>query len=268
MIEILNRYTQASLYKSADSETLSAAIQVAVKERVSLNEAYLRGADLQGAYLQGAYLRGADLQGAYLQGAYLRGAYLRGAYLRGADLQGAYLQGAYLRGADLQGAYLQGAYLQGADLQGADLQGAYLQGAYLQGAYLQGAKGVNKFLASPLHMLRDQPGPIRAYKLVTAEGFGPTYPSIKYEVGKAVDAKGDTNESLECSHGINLASIDWVLKEWRTGYRILVVEFTAADIAAIPVASDGKFRVHRCTVVAEKSLEEVGLVVAPEEVTA
>lgn len=105
MIEILDRFTQASLYKAADAKTLSAAIQVAVKERVSL------------------------------VGAYLRGAYLRGADLRGADL----------------------------------------------------------------------------------------------------------------------------LKEWRTGYRILVVEFTAADIAAIPVASDGKFRVHRCTVVAEKSLEEVGL---------
>ena len=65
--------------------------------------------------------------------------------LRGADLQGAYLQRADLRGVDLQGADLRGAGLQGADLRGAglqraDLRGAYLRGAYLQRAYLQGAR--------------------------------------------------------------------------------------------------------------------------------
>ena len=56
--------------------------------------AYLRGADLRGAYLRGAYLRGADLRGAYLRGADLRGADLRRAYLRGADLSEADLSGA------------------------------------------------------------------------------------------------------------------------------------------------------------------------------
>ena len=59
MIDILNRYTGASLYKSADAKTLSAAIEVAVREQVSLE-----CADLQDAYLRGAYLRGADLRGA------------------------------------------------------------------------------------------------------------------------------------------------------------------------------------------------------------
>ena len=257
MIDILNRYTGASLYKSADAKTLSAAIEVAVREQVSLECAYLQGAYLQDADLQGAYLRGAYLRGADLRGAYLQGADLRGAYLRGADLRGAYLQGADLRGAYLQDADLQGAYLRGADLRGADLQDADLRGAYLQGA-----SGINKLLLSPLHMLRDQPGSIRAYKLVTADGFGPTYPSIVYEVGKTVAADAETDESIECARGINLATLDWCLKEWRQGQRILVVEFTAADIAAIPINSDGKFRVHRCTVVAEKSLADVGIVEA------
>ena len=62
-----------------------------------------------------AYLREADLQGAYLREAYLREADLRGAYLRGADLRGAYLQGADLQEADLRGADLQGADLQEAE---------------------------------------------------------------------------------------------------------------------------------------------------------
>ena len=50
------------------------------------------------------------------------------------------------------------------------------------------------------------------------------------------------------------------MREWRVGFRILVVEFTAKDIAVIPTASDGKFRLHRCTVVGEKDLKEIGLI--------
>jgi len=49
------------------------------------------------------------------------------------------------------------------------------------------------------------------------------------------------------------------LREWYVGRRILVAEFTATDIAAIPVGSDGKFRVFRCRIVAEKTLAELGL---------
>jgi hypothetical protein len=58
-------------------------------KRANLGDAYLRGADLRGAYLGDANLRGADLRGAYLGDANLRGADLRGADLRGAYLGGA-----------------------------------------------------------------------------------------------------------------------------------------------------------------------------------
>jgi hypothetical protein len=50
------------------------------------------------------------------------------------------------------------------------------------------------------------------------------------------------------------------MKAWEKGYHILIVEFTAKDIAAIPIATDGKFRVHRCKVVGEKDLIEIGLI--------
>jgi hypothetical protein len=36
------------------------------------------------------------------------------------------------------------------------------------------------------------------------------------------------------------------------------VEFAVEDIAAIPIASDGKIRLHRCKVVGEKNLAEMG----------
>lgn len=138
---------------------------------------------------------------------------------------------------------------------GADLAGANLMGAYL------GAKGVNKLRTSPLYLLLDQPGPIRLYKLVTAEGVGPYNGGITYTVGETYEVSdANTDEAIGCGAGINVATLDWCLREWRDGYRILVVECTAQDIAAIPLGTDGKIRLRRCTVVGEKTLEDVGLV--------
>lgn len=149
------------------------------------------------------------------------------------------------------------------------LQQAARSGANLSGANLSGAKGVTVARSTPLAMLRDQPGPIRAYKLVTAAGVGPFNGGITYRLGENVSV-GDANcdEAVECGAGINLASLDWCMREWREGYRILLAEFVAADIAAIPIGSDGKFRVHRCSIVGEKDLVELGLVAAPAEAVA
>jgi len=47
--------------------------------------------------------------------------------------------------------------------------------------------------------------------------------------------------------------------EWQEGYKILLVEFRPEDIACIPHGTDGKFRVHRCTVVREMDLKELGV---------
>ena len=110
-------------------------------------------------------------------------------------------------------------------------------------------------------LLMDQPGKIRAYKLVNADLVGPFNGGIKYEIGgeySVTDA--NTNDQIQCAAGISLATLDWCMKEWLPGYRILIAEFEAADIAAIPVATDGKFRVHRCKIVGEKDLQEIGLI--------
>jgi hypothetical protein len=234
--EIKNRWAGDVLY-SGEGETLREVVARAVGER----------ADLSGAYLNGANLRGANLRGAYLSGAYLNGA-----YLNGANLSGAYLNGAYLNGANLSGAYL---------------GGANLSGAYLGGAYLGGAKGLNPFRVQPLLWLLDQPGAIRAYKLVTTDGKSPIHDvKLAYEIGATYEEpEADTDPNELCGVGLHVATLDWVLKEYREGeHRIFVVEFTAADIAAIPTASDGKFRVRRFTVVGEKTAEELGLVAERE----
>ena len=256
---------------SDDKPTVRESVLAAVASRASLS-----GADLSGAYLRGASLSSASLSSANLSsanlssadlssanlsraslsGANLSGANLSGAYLRGADLRGAYLRGAYLRGADLSSANLSGAYLRGADLSGADLSGAYLRGAYLSSA-----TGVNPHRCTPLLMLLDQPGPIRAYKLVNEYGEGHVNGGLKYVIGESVEVPdANTDPAEHCAAGVHVATLDWCMREWRAGYRILVVEFTASDIAAIPTATDGKFRLHRCAVVGEKDMAEIGLV--------
>ncbi len=86
-------------------------------------------ADLSKANLQEAILRGANLQEADLIEANLQGAILRGAMLQKANLFGANLQGANLIEANLQGAVLGRANLERASLYRANLQGANLVGA-------------------------------------------------------------------------------------------------------------------------------------------
>ena len=138
--------------------------------------------------------------------------------------------------------------------QGANLQGANLRGANLWGADLQDANGIIPAHVCHLLMLRDQPGDIIAYKLVTADGDSPIQDTgkIRYEMGWRLSVPdANTNPAILCAEGINVATSPWICANYQPGYRILKVQFRAADIACIPTASDGKFRLHRCTVVGE-----------------
>jgi len=241
---IRHRYSGSVLF-ALETESLKMCVEAAIQG----------GADLQDADLRCEDLRGADLRGADLLGADLLGANLQDADLRGADLRGADIRDANLRGADLHGADLVGA-----NLWGADLRGAKLLGAKLVGADLQDAKGINKHRCTPLTILLDQPGKIRAYKLVNGNMEGPYQGGITYKIGKSYQVdNANTDDTEHCGAGINVATLDWCMREWCDGYRILIVEFEAADIAAIPIATDGKFRLHRCKVVGEKDLKEIGL---------
>jgi uncharacterized protein YjbI with pentapeptide repeats len=241
---------------SGESEVMSEKVQMQIKNRFT--DAVIYEGEFASIRL---CVEAAVRSGANLSGANLYGANLSGAYLSGADLYGANLSRANLSRANLSGANLSGANLSGADLSRANLSGANLSGANLSGANLYGANGIHPLLTTPLYALRDQVGAIRLYKLVDADYRSPIQSTGKltYRVGEAVECPdANTDEQQQCAAGINVATMDWCLREWRDGYRILVVEFEARDIAAIPVASDGKIRLHRCRVVAEKNLEEIG----------
>jgi hypothetical protein len=217
-----------------------------------------------------ADLRSADLSSANLSSANLSSANLSSADLSSADLSSADLRYANLSSADLRSANLRYADLRYADPRYADLRHANLRSADLRYANLRSAVGINEYLCTPLLMLLDQPGKIRAYKLIKAEGEGPYNGGINYLEGKTFEAKANMDVTEQCGAGINLATLDWCMKEWRGGYRILIMEFTAkckdgTPNICIPTATDGKFRVHECKRVGEKDLVEIGLIKKEEE---
>ena len=134
--------------------------------------------------------------------------------------------------------------------------------ANLYNANLSSAKGINKCLCTPLCILEEQIGKIRGYKLVNSKFEGPFNGGIKYAVGKKYEVKNaNIDDTKECGAGINLATLDWCIIHYQIGCHVLVAEFNQKDIAAIPIASDGKFRVHRCKIISEKNLEKLGLTI-------
>ena len=252
--------TSGRVLFSGEFGSFKIAVVAAVNSGANLWEANLWGADLWGADLRRANLRRANLWGADLREANLRGADLRGADLWGADLREADLREANLRRANLRRANLWGADLRGADLRGANLWEANLWGADLREANLRRAKNLNISKITPLMLLLDQLGKIRAYKLVTEKGVEPFNGGIVYQIGRTYREQGNSDPYIQCGSGINLATLDWCMDEWREGYKIFIAEFTAKDILAIPVATEGKFRVSKCKIVGEKNLKEIGLV--------
>ena len=264
------------------------SLKIAVaKEKQNLQKANLRGVDLRSVDLQGANLYKADLYGSNLRGVNLRKANLRNVSLREANLRGAYLYGANLRDANLCDANLQRADLQKANLQGADLwranlydaklQGANLQGTSLQGANLQGANlrkatlhnvdlqesdlrkanlqetdlRDNNFSFLPdLYSLKLLPPntTLRYWKYLI-DGVSP-YRSCTYKVGKIYKFKDyDKDERITCSKGGNVATLMWCLQDCLYANEFIEVEFKVKDIAAIPFATDGKFRVKKFKVI-------------------
>jgi len=223
------------------------AIREAVDMSVNLCNADLRYANLHNANLHNADLRYANLRYANLCNANLHNADLRYANLCNANLRYANLCNANLRYANLCNASLRYASLRYTDLRYTDLCNA---------------EGINKFTTSPLHGMRLATGTLNGFKLVGENYQGKHRGGVEYKIGETIRIKKadcEYDENVQCGAGINLATLDWCLKE-KTGdsQKILLCEFTAKDIVAIPLGTDGKFRVERCRVIRELKPEEYG----------
>jgi len=157
---------------------------------------------------------------------------------------------ANLRWANLGGANLRWANLSGANLSGANLSGANLSGANLGGANLSNTiyNGINWLLLLGVVPIK---GKCRAYKIINKQGEGIYQGGINYLNGLRFSVlKVDKDLNIQCSYGINLATLAWCLSEKKEDYRLLLMEFKFSD-AVCPVGSDGKFRVKKCRKIGE-----------------
>ena len=150
----------------------------------------------------------------------------------------------------------------GANLRGANLQEANLRGANLRGANLWGAKNLSPIYQSDLSILKYQKGKIKAFKFLEGDKSPMHEDKITYKVGKTYllkQDKCDFDEYVLCGAGLNVATLNWCLRE--TGCNLdktyIEVEFTANDIIAIPYNSDGKFRVKKLKVIKKLTKKEL-----------
>jgi hypothetical protein len=124
---------------------------------------------------------------------------------------------------------------------------ANLADANLARANLADAKGFIPERTTHLASIRFLPV-CHAFKVVNEKGEGHINGGLKYKLGKRVSVKdADDNPSTMCSTGIHVADLPWCLREWREGYRILLIEHSPDDIACVPYGTDGKYRLKGCT---------------------
>ena len=235
-MQIKNRFNSSVIFSSETAKDMKALVLEAIKAGADLSMVDLSRADLSGANLAGA------------------------------DLSGANLSWANLSRADLAGANLSRANLAGADLAWDNLAGANLSWADLYRADLSGAKSIPKILATPLLAMLQQPGVQRWFKIVGRDYQSPTQSiKITYTVGETVTVPdADTDPDRDCGAGINVATLDWLYKEYklfsaenRAKYRLLAIDCKAKDIACIPNGTTGKVRLKKGKVVSELDINEV-----------
>ncbi len=90
--------------------------------------------------------------------------------------------------------------------------------------------------------------------------FSDNKSSFRYDVGKTVKEKCDTNVNSDCSYGLHIAHLAWAVdygKNWKD-LAVLEVETKIADIV-LPKGSNGKVRTSCLKVIREVPLEECGL---------
>ena len=83
------------------------------------------------------------------------------------------------------------------------------------------------------------------------------YKGYQYDIGKEyLFDDADSDEQATCAAGGNVATLAWCLRDSSTADEFIKVEFQVKDIAAIPFATDGKFRLRRFKVLERVNREQ------------
>jgi hypothetical protein len=155
-------------------------------------------------------------------------------------------------------ANLRGSDLSYSDLRGSNLSNSDLSYSNLRGSDLREAKNFDIAKWQPdLYILRQQPKGTKlyAYKFLNKDLTSP-FQHFQYEIGKTYKCTNfDSDELHECGEGLNLATLSWCKRKRENDGQVIVqCSFFARDIVAVPIATDGKFRVKKMTI--EKIVKE------------
>ena len=134
-----------------------------------------------------------------------------------------------------------------ADLRCADLRYTDLSYADLLKTIFEGINWLAYFGIVP-----DSRGKARAYKVTTSQGNGVYTDGVNYISAKEFSAELNKDVTQHCASGINLATFAWCLNEKQEGRRLFLMAFKVSpENVCVPVGSDGKFRVAKCTKIGE-----------------
>lgn len=207
-------------------------LKLTLSESISLRDAFLPGAVMEGIDLSRADLRYANLEDACLSGtnfarAYLSHANLAFANLRGADFSGATLHSTRFVDATLSNANLTRAALDGADFYRADLSG------------VTGLLDAAEYLEKHFEAIDEG---ILVYKQ-----FGVYFPSPAHwtvKAGQILREVVNPRRDLSCGSGINVGSIGWIRNQGCKYIRVwrCLIEWRMVASIVVPYATDGKIR--------------------------
>ena len=215
-IEIKNIYGDVIFKHTAENNSITLTVEMAVSCGVSLANANLSWASLAGADLAGANLEGAKLEDADISWADLADANLKEANIKDANLKGAFLEGANLAGAVLNAAHLNAAHLNGAKNipfipLSCPSEGAFVAWKKVEGKYLvklQVPEDARRSSATSRKCRCDKAMVLEITSLDGNEHYDEVtnnrYNETIYKVGEFVYPDSfDENRWNECSNGIH-----------------------------------------------------------------
>ncbi len=133
------RMTQATIKRAVSNVDFDVQTGGDSLRGANMEGAHLEGADFSGQNLKDAILKGANLRGANFSGANLTNVVLEDANAEGANFSGANLKDTNLKGVNFKGANLTGVNFKNSNLEGVDFTGAQIAGANFKDADLRGA---------------------------------------------------------------------------------------------------------------------------------
>ena len=202
-------------------------------------------ADLRDSDLSYSNLSGSNLSYGNLSYSNLRGSNLSGSNLSGSDLSGSDLSYSNLSGSNLSYSNLRGSDLSGSNLSYSNLRGSNLSYSNLRGSDLSGVKGFpdhTKQFDFLSKLERTAEGYI-CYKTFGEKCKAPD--NWKIEEGSIIEEFTDMSMFQTSSHGINVATFDWVKRETRGDIWKCLIKFEWLIGAVIPFYTDGNFRASR-----------------------